>query len=78
MRITYRTILILLCITILMMAYCTTTVDGAVLRRTHPHRHGHSGRPVVTKYKIKHKTKTKTKITYGKKPGLIKKITGRG
>lgn len=78
MRITYRTILILLLATILIMAYCSTPVDGGILNKLKkPHR-THSRRPVVVqKIKIKRKFKTKTKITHKrKKPSIFKKIRG--
>jgi uncharacterized ion transporter superfamily protein YfcC len=78
MRITCRTLLILLLITILIMAYCSTTVEaGALSRLKHPRGHSRNTR---TRYKIKRKTKikTKTKIRYGKKPGLMHKIKHPG
>jgi uncharacterized ion transporter superfamily protein YfcC len=79
MRITYRSILLLLLVSILIMAYCSTTVDAGVfnhLKKSHGIR---SRRPVVIKHKIKTKTKfkTKTKITHKrKKQGLLHKIKG--
>jgi outer membrane lipoprotein-sorting protein len=75
MRITFRTVLILLFISVLIMAYCSTTVDAGILSK-HKHR-AHSKGSVRSTYKVKtkHKTKTKTKIRYGhKKPSLIKRV----
>ncbi len=79
MRITCRTVLILLLITILIMAYCSTTVDAGVVSRLKNRNRVQSRRPGVTRYKITRKTKikTKTKIRRGhKKPSLFKKIKG--
>ncbi len=71
MRLTYRTLLILLFITALIMAYCSTTAEAGIIK----HRHRSHHRPTKTKYKMKTKTKTKTKIKISnKKPGLFKKI----
>ena len=79
MRITCRTILLLLLISILIMAYCSTPVDAGILKHIKkPHR-VHSRRPQAVRYKIKTKTKykTKTKITHKRKrPGILKKIRG--
>ncbi|UJR37551.1 hypothetical protein I4U23_030252 [Adineta vaga] len=80
MRLTCRTIFILLFVIILIMAYCGPTVEAGIIRRiTSPRRVVHPRRPAVTRYRMKHKVKTKTKIRYGpKRPSLLKKITGRG
>ena len=69
MRLTYRTLLILLFITALIMAYCSTTADAGILKRighgrSH-HRSGHTKQKI--KIKTKHKTKTKIKVS-NKKP----------
>ena len=81
MRLTCRTLLILLLVTILIMAYCSTTVDAGVISRLSNKRRVHARRPASTTYKIKRKTKykSKTKIRYGhKKPSLFKRIKQHG
>ena len=75
MRITCRTLFILLLVTILIMAYCSTTVDAKIYKKVLNRRRGPSRRPVVTKYK--YKKKTKVTIRRGpKRPSIYKKITG--
>ncbi len=77
MRITFRTILILLFISVLIMAYCSTTVDAGIITRSKSPRslHRKPAKRITYKVKTKTKFKTKTKVRYGhKKPGLIKRI----
>ncbi len=81
MRITCRTLVILLLITVLIMAYCSTSVDANAITRLAHKRPLRARRPTGKTYKVVRKTKikTKTKIRYGaKKPSLLKKIKHRG
>jgi hypothetical protein len=80
MQLTFRTLVILLFVTILIMAYCSTPVDAGVVSRL-THRRRVQPRHRVTRYKIKQKTKykSKTKITRGhKRPSLLNKIKRKG
>jgi len=74
MHLSCRTLVVLLFIVIVIMAYCSVPIESAAIHRLSSHRRVHVGRrPALTKYKIK--TKTKTKISYGhKKPGVIQKL----
>lgn len=79
MRITIRTLCLLLLITVLILAYCSTTVDAGVISRLAHRRRLHKKPTTMVKYKykVKHKQKykTKTKIRVKqKRPGLIKSV----
>ena len=75
MRITYRTLFILLLVTVLIMAYCSTTADAKSVKQILNRHRQPARRPVVTKYKIRRKTKIRTTIRRGhKKPSVFKKI----
>lgn len=90
MRITCRTLFILLLVTVLIMAYCSTTADAKSVKNL-LNRNRHPAKPAVrtTKYKYKVKTirrgghtKTKTKIKIHSGPkhrnplSKLKKIAG--
>lgn len=78
MRITIRTVFILLLVTILIMAYCGTTADAKSIAskirgKLHPSR-----KPVVYKRKTKQKIKITTKVRHRPhKQSLAKKIKNR-
>lgn len=77
MKLTFRTLLILLLVTILIMAYCSTPAEASIISGLKHRNRIHHRRPTGSSYTVKRKTKykVKTKVRHGhRKPSIIKKI----